>query len=412
MAGLVSGSGHEIADAPEKADALIVNMCSVKTPTERKIIKRVRQLSALEKPMIVAGCLPIGGEHRISSISQHISLVNTQNLHRIVEAVDSALRGDHVEYLTKEKHPKLGLAKIRRNPIVSIIPISSGCDLACSYCVTTAIKGPLLSYPAKDIRDEITRGYKDGAREFWLTSQDNGAYYIDKTGKCMLPGLLNGIANLKGNFRVRVGMMNPGYIMDVLDELVDSFADERFFKFFHIPVQAGSDRILEEMKRGYTVKDFISVVRSFRKRYPESTLSTDVICGFPGETEEEFEQTLALLKKVKPDVLNISRFWPREGTKAARMPDHIHGSITKERSTATAKLFTDISRERCDSWKGWKGIALVDEVGSKPGTVVARNNAYRPIVLKAGKKLLGKFITVKITGAGPHYLLGETTQPR
>lgn len=407
MAGLLSNSGHKIADAPENADALIVNMCSVKTPTERKILKRVRELSTLKRPLIVAGCLPIGGKTALTGISPCISLVNTQNLHRIAEAVDTVLGGNHIEYLTKEKHLKLGLPKLRRNPVVGIIPISDGCDLACSYCVTTAIKGPLLSYPAKDIREEMTRGYSDGVREFWLTSQDNGAYYTERLGRCMLPSLLNGIAKLDGEFRVRVGMMNPRYIIEVLDGLAESFADERFFRFFHIPVQAGSDHILKEMRRGYTADDFLNVAGAFRERYPESTLSTDVICGFPGESDVEFEETLALLREVKPDVLNISRFWPRPGTRAARMPDQLHGSVTKERSSAAARLFAEISKERCAAWEGWQGTALVDELGTKKGTVIARNNAYRPIVLKGTKAMLGKFVQVKVTGAGPHYLLGK-----
>ncbi len=407
MAGLISGRGHKMAESPEKADALIVNMCSVKSPTERKILKRVSGLSALNKPLIVAGCLPAGGEQRITAISPRISLVNTQNLHRIAEAVENALRGNLVEYLAREKHLKLGLPKIRHNPVVGIIPISDGCDLACSYCVTTAIKGPLLSYPAKDIREEIMRGYSDGVREFWLTSQDNGAYYTERAGRCMLPGLLNCIAKLDGGFRVRVGMMNPRYIRDVLDCLVESFADEKFFRFFHIPVQAGSDRILKEMGRGYTTDDFLNVAGAFRERYPESALSTDVICGFPGESDEEFEETMELVRSVKPDVLNISRFWPRPGTRAARMPDQLHGSVTKERSSAVARLFAGISKERCNAWKGWEGTALVDEPGTKKGTVIARNSAYRPIVLKGGKKMLGTFVRVKVTGAGPHYLLGK-----
>ncbi len=407
MAGLLTDSGHHIVENPEESDILIVNMCSVKTPTETKILKRVKKLSVLNKPLIVAGCLPVKGEKNITSISPHISLVNTQNLHHIPEAVDSALNGEHIEYLTKGKKKKLGLPKVRKNPIVSIVPISSGCDLACTYCNTTAIKGPLLSYPARDIRTEIRKGLKQGAKEFWITSQDNGAYYTERVGKSMLPSLLNGISALRGEFRVRVGMMNPGYIIHVLDELMDSFDDNTIFKFFHIPVQAGSDRVLEEMRRDYTAEDFISIVHRLRRRFPESSISTDVICGFPGESEEEFEETLALLRRIEPDVLNISRFWSREGTKADRMPNQLHGNITKERSQAATKLFKQISEQRCKTWLNWEGLALVDEIGTKQGTMIARNNAYRPIVLKGNKDLLGEFLTVRITESAPHYLLGD-----
>ena len=409
MAGLLREAGHEITHSVKKADALIVNMCSVKTPTEHKILRRVRELHAENesRPIIVAGCIPVGGKKKIEAISKNISLVNTQNIQQIGSAVETALSGGRTVLLTKDKKKKLSLPKILRNPVVGIIPISSGCDLACTYCVTTILKGELWSYPAKDIRDEIVRHHTMGCREFWLTSQDNGAYYTDRVKRCMLPELLNGITELEGEFRVRVGMTNPVYVLDILDAFLDSFASEKIFKFLHVPVQSGNDRILGEMKREYTASDFKTLVKAFRKRYPESTLSTDVICGFPGETEEEFEETLELVREIKPEVLNISRFWLRDGTMAMHMPNQNHGSITKERSRKVTKLFVKISKESCEAWKGWEGIALVDEPGSKPGTVIARNNAYRPIVLKGNAKMLGKFVQVKITGAGPHYLFGE-----
>ena len=414
MAGLLLERGHVPVDSPAEADCLVVNMCSVKTPTERKIVRRVRELAGAGKPLIVAGCIPPDGERTFAAISPQISLVGTHQLHRIADGVEAALAGKRVAFLERAERVKLGLPKVRRSQVIGIVPISSGCDLACAYCATRLIKGRLFSYPQQDILKEAERLTTEGCRELWLTSQDNAAYGSERAGRqgrSSLPDLLEAIAALPDDFRVRVGMMNPSSALAVLDRLLDAFASEKVFKFFHVPVQSGSDSVLAGMGRSYTVAEFRAIARVIRERFPESTLSTDIICGFPGETDAEFKETLSLLRDVKPDVLNISRFWPRPGTAAALLPDQVHGSITKERSTAVAALFKRISEERCAGWRGWEGQALVDEPGTRPGTAVARNAAYRPIAVSCGscdeKVLLGKTVRVRVIGAGPHYLLGE-----
>lgn len=411
MAGLLMERGHVPVDSPAEAELIIVNMCSVKTPTERKIVRRARELARAGKLLIVSGCIPPDGERTFAAVSPQISLVGTPQLHRIADGVEAALAGKRVAFLERSERVKLGLPKVRAHPVIGIVPISSGCDMACGYCATRLVKGKLFSYPARDIREEIARHLKEGCREVWLTSQDNGAYGSERAGRSMLPGLLENVCALDCEFRVRVGMMNPGSIRDSLEALLSAFSSEKVFRFFHIPVQSGSDRILARMGRGYTIEEFRTIVRAIRERFPESTLSTDVICGFPGESGAEFKETLSLIHDVRPDVLNISRFWPRPGTPAAGLPEQVHGSVTKERSRELTALFRKISEERCESWLGWEGAALVDEPGTKPGTVIGRNNAYRPIALRCApseeKVLLGKSVRVRVTGAGPHYLTGD-----
>jgi tRNA A37 methylthiotransferase MiaB len=199
-------------------------------------------------------------------------------------------------------------------------------------------------------------------------------------------------------------MMNPNNVLPILDDLIEAFGSEKVFKFLHVPVQSGSDEVLGLMRRRYSVDDFQGLVRRFREAFPLLTLSTDVICGFPRETEEQFQDSLRLIEEVKPEVLNISRFWPRPGTVAEAMDGQLHGRETKDRSRRLSALWRRQSLEGSQRWKGWEGEILVDEVG-KEGSMVGRNFAYKAVVIRE-KASLGDFVRVKVTEAHGGYLSG------
>ncbi|MFO8015904.1 MAG: radical SAM protein, partial [Candidatus Woesearchaeota archaeon] len=185
------------------------------------------------------------------------------------------------------------------------------------------------------------------------------------------------------NFFVRVGMMNPDYVLKILDELIEAMKEDKIFRFIHIPVQSGNNKVLKSMNRRYTAEDFRRIIRRFREEIPDMTVSTDIICGFPGETEEQFNDSVELIKEIRPDVLNISRFWPRPGTPAESM-EQFPTRITKERSQKLTKAFHDIAREKNRAWIGWKGKVLIDEKGKAgTGTMIGRNYAYKPVVVRA-----------------------------
>jgi threonylcarbamoyladenosine tRNA methylthiotransferase CDKAL1 len=205
------------------------------------------------------------------------------------------------------------------------------------------------------------------------------------------------------DFSVRVGMMNPTHIREFLDELVSVYSSKQIFKFLHIPVQSGNDEILRGMNRDYRVADFVEIVRKFREKIPEITLATDIICGYPGESKEQFNDSVNLVKEVKPDVLNISRFWPRPGTAAASM-EQVSGEETKERSRFLTSVFEYVAYENNRKWRGWEGRVVIDEHG-KNGTWVGRNYAYKPVVLE-GDYQLGEVVSVRIAGVAIHDLRG------
>jgi MiaB/RimO family radical SAM methylthiotransferase len=263
----------------------------------------------------------------------------------------------------------------------------------------------LFSYNLDSIIDDARQALSDGCKEIWITAEDTAAY---RCGDQRLPDLLKKISSLKGQFYVRVGMMTPNQASEVLKELLEAYRSEKIFKFLHLPVQSGNDEILNNMQRRYTVQDFQKIVLRFRELIPDLSLSTDIICGFPGETEEQFRDSLRLINIIKPDVLNISRFWPRPCTKASEMENKLHGREIKKRSRIMTKFWRSLSHDKCVDWLGWRGEVLIDE--SLPeGKVIGRNYAYKPIVIKTNEQL-GHFVNVITTEARSGYLIGNLTQ--
>ena len=214
----------------------------------------------------------------------------------------------------------------------------------------------------------------------------------------------HGITEIDGDFCIRVGMMNPHTTIKILNDLVDSFDDPKVFKFLHLPVQSGSDRILKSMNRGHTISDYVQIVDAFRERFPNLTLSTDFIVGYPSETAEDFERTILLLEKTKPLKVNITRFSPRPNTPAANMPDILE-RVKKERSRALTKAYHEIASELHRSLVGLLTEVIVTEKGKK-GSVIARDPSYRNIVIQKNLKL-GERHPVRIVGARTNYLVGE-----
>ena len=192
-----------------------------------------------------------------------------------------------------------------------------------------------------------------------MTKEIAGINSADKPAT-NLAALLKALGDVEGDFKVRVGMMTPNMVTDILDDLIDAFKNEKVFKFVHLPVQSGDDHVLKRMRRFYTVQDFKETVDAFRAAFPETTLATDVICGFPGETQEAFEKALTLLDEVKPDIVNVSKFFARPRTAAAEMHDAaVEPAEIKRRSTAATQLTKRISLERNQLWNNWKGLLMI-----------------------------------------------------
>lgn len=386
MAGLLEKAGYELND--KDADLVIVNSCIVKEPTEAKLLSRLKQIKS---KLIVAGCGPEGIYEKIKDIAPKASMVSTHHVKKIAEVAAGALKGNQVELLGASKEIKLSIPRIRRNPVIGIVPIASGCNSTCSYCCVRHVKGELFSYPKEKIGEEISSAVKHGCKEIWVTSQDNSCYGFD-TGSS-LSELLNSISQIDEKFSARVGMMNPKNVMRILPELIESYKSEKIYKFLHLPIQSGSDKVLENMNRGYTAADFKKIVSEFRKTFPELQLWTDVIVGFPGETKADFRATAELLKKVKPDYVNISKYGTRDHAPSKKMKQ-VPTDVKKERSRKLTELVKEIAIEKNRGWIGWGGEVLITE--EKEYSWLGRNFAYKPIFIDSGKEIFGKIVNVKI----------------
>lgn len=402
IAGCLSKSGYDVVDRLKDADILVYNTCAVKTPTENRMI-RILKKAPKNKKVVVAGCLPLINFGRLKKVGVD-GVIGPSPGARIVDAIHKVERGEMVIDLCEGTKPSYGLPRIRRSDVIAILPVSYGCLGLCSYCCVRFARGKLRSYAVDEIKGRVMEDLRAGAKEIWLTSQDMGCYGKDIGVNLMC--LLEEVASVEGKFHIRVGMMNPNHAIEVLDDLIDVYKNKKVYKFLHVPVQSGDDEVLKRMNRHYSVEDFRKVVFSFRDEIPDVTIATDIICGFPGEGEEAFRKSMDLVEEVKPDILNISMFFPRPRTQASGMRQ-LPGWKVKERSRAISKLFREIRVEKNRSWLNWRGEVLIDERG-KNGSWIGRNFAYKPIVVKSSKDLLGKFLTVQVKSVHPTYLYAET----
>ncbi|MGI0090317.1 MAG: tRNA (N(6)-L-threonylcarbamoyladenosine(37)-C(2))-methylthiotransferase [Nitrososphaerales archaeon] len=401
LRGMIEQGGYRLVEEETGADLSVLVTCSVKSVTEQRMLSRIREISQGGKnKLIVAGCLPKADPAKIAQIDPNLSMIGPGNLDSILPAIENTLSGKKAVSLDSNRNlVKLGLPRSRLNRVVGIVEISSGCLSSCTFCQVKLVKGVVFSYPQDEIVTEAKLLLSQGSKEIWLTSTDNAAYGRDSGTS--LPSLLREVSGIPGDFMIRVGMMNPLLTKNLVEELIECFKDDKVFKFVHLPVQSGSDRILKAMKRGYSVEEYYAMVDSLRRAIPSITLSTDMIVGFPSETEAEFEESQQLLRRTRPDVVNISRFGARSGTKAALMEDQVDSATAKDRSSRMTTLVKQIQREVNSGWVGWKGSILVDE--AVKNAFVGRNFAYKPCLLTLpqvnSNDLLGSHINVNVIGA-------------
>jgi threonylcarbamoyladenosine tRNA methylthiotransferase CDKAL1 len=410
LAGCLAGAGHEMVATVSDAELVVYNTCAVKGPTEDRMIEICRRVPE-GKRLVVAGCLPLINFERLLREVKFDGVGGPALGEKIVELVNGVVAGERVFSLHGSLHskPALTLPRVQQSSVVSVVPISYGCLGSCAYCCTVLARGYLRSYTVQEIVERVTEDVGRGFREFWLTSQDTAAYGRDIGTN--LAELLGFLCDADGDLRVRVGMMTPNMAMDILDGLVDVFRDKRIFKFVHLPVQSGDDRILGQMRRSYSVDDFKKVVDTFRRRFPELAVATDVICGFPSEDREAFGRTLRLIEDVKPDVVNVSKFFARPNTAAAGMhADFVSPSEINRRSSVAGAYAKRVALERNRQWIRWNGEIFIDEVGKVSGSWVGRNIAYKPVVVMSAENLLGEALNATVTNAFTTYLEGEIVE--
>ena len=399
ISGLIVNGGHTLAINSSESDLNLIVTCSVKNSTANKMMHRIKSLKT--KPLIVAGCLPKAEKDNVEKFSENASLLGPNSLGKTLDVINSALMGKKQIALEDSDLSKVGLPKVRLNSAVGIVEIASGCMSECTFCQTKLAKGDLSSYRLGDIVRQVQTEIKEGCKEVWLTSTDNGCYGLDIGTD--LPTLVNAVSEIQEDFMIRVGMMNPMYMPRIKQNLIESYDNEKVFKFLHIPVQSGSDKVLNDMKRGHTSQTFREIVNKTKEKFEKFTISTDIIVGFPSETEEDFQKTITLLDETKPDVVNLSKYSARPGTDAAEMKQ-IDAAEMKRRSKVIFEQINKISLESNKKWIGWKGKVLFDE-NTEEG-IKGRNYAYKPISVDE-KVNIGQSHIIEITNATRKRLIGK-----
>jgi len=331
LAGILVENKFKLTNSTKDANIIIVMSCGVKQPTQSHVISFIKSIPKTKK-IYVGGCLPkiinlnnlnIDGLFDTNSITKILELINKK--HRIL--------------FSDKKESRILKKRIRKD--IGIVIISQGCQGNCTYCGTKFARGNLKSYTINKIKKEIQNFVKQGCKTIHLSSQDNGCYGLDI--KTNLPNLLEEIIKIKGDFKIRIGMINPEYALKFLKPLIKIYKNEKIIKFIHIPVQSGSNKVLKEMQRKYNVNDFKKIIKAFRKEFPNISISTDIIAGYPTETEKDFQDTLNLLKEIKPEVLNISKFSSIQKTKASKLKQ-LTSQVIKQRSVEINSLKNQLKK--------------------------------------------------------------------
>ena len=409
MQGLLGAYGYQFVDEydREAADIWVINSCTVKDPSQSAFTNIIKRAQQLHIPMVVCGCVP-QADRKLKDLDG-ISMVGIQQIDRVVEVVEQTLLGNTVRLLAKGSLPSLDLPKIRKNPMIEIVPLSTGCLGACTYCKTKHARGALGSYTVDAIVSRITKVISEGVTEVWLSSEDTGAYGrdINTTLSILLEAIL---PILPHDVMLRIGMTNPPFILDQLPAVAQALNHPNVFTFLHIPVQSGSDNTLLGMNREYTSGEFRQVANYLLKHVPGMTIATDIICGFPGETDEDFEQTLALVNQYEFPILNISQFYPRPGTPAAKMK-RIPTKIVKDRSRKLTLLFGSYHSTKNINIGDITKIWINTEVADDGIHNVGHTKGYVKVLVPYSDDLIGSTATVKITSLARFHVTAELTAP-
>jgi len=316
------------------SDIVIINTCVVKHSTINKVMTKINSLYK-KKKIIITGCLPQSQKNFCKKNFPKASLINTYNTKNINTVINNLIKNKPLHLLSIKKSSKLSLKKSEQKSI----QISQGCTSNCSFCLTKLAKPLLTSEQPSKIIKEIN-SYKNKIN---LTATDLGCYGLDI--KTNLPSLLKQIIKIKKPFKIRLGMMNPYYTKLYLKDLIKIYKSNKIIKFLHIPIQSGSDKVLKDMKRNHTIKDFKNIITVFRKEIPNISISTDIIVGYPTETEKDFKKTLKLIKEIKPEVLNISKFSSMPNTPASKLKQ-LTSQVIKKRSKELTELYNTFNFQK------------------------------------------------------------------
>lgn len=425
---LLKDSGYTQADAEEDADVLLFNTCSVRDQAERKVIGKVGLLKRLkrEKPGVVIGiigCMAQNHGRELLDTLPHVDLVvGTDCLQDIPELLEGVRQGRHGLVAT-ETHSDAGraLGGHEDNQVTSYISVMRGCNQFCAYCIVPYTRGREKSRTIESIVAEVHQVTEQGAKEIFLLGQNITAYGVAEARHegTLTPDLspfadlLRAVHAVEGVSRIRFTSPHVSFMNDAFIDAICCLP--KVCKAFHIPAQSGSDKVLARMRRGYTSGDYLRVLESIRSRVPNVCFSTDIIVGFPGETEEDFQATRTLFRAIDADMAYIFRYSPRSGTKAAEeFPDDVPDEVKRARNQVLLDDLESRVRERNRAYVGQHLEVLVEGPSKRNAARwQGRSDGNKVVIFDPPEAIeAGAMVTVLVRRATSHSLFGEVVAPR
>jgi threonylcarbamoyladenosine tRNA methylthiotransferase CDKAL1 len=393
---LLLSAGYDLVLKEEEADFVIINTCGVKDATEKRMINRLKSIT---KPLIVCGCLPSGNSQYLRKFVPNAVFLGTYSLQSVIDAVNYAIDYNGINLMKKQDKNKLEYSYSKP---IEILAIGDGCTSYCTYCFTRLARKGLISMPINKVLKRVEDAVKADVKELRTTSQDVGAYGIDLNTN--ITQLLKKITELDTkDMEIRIGMMNPKHLIDNMEVIDIINENDVFYNFFHIPIQSGSNEILKEMKRENSVDDYININNEIRKDKFNNVM-TDFIIGFPGETEQNHQESIELIKKTQPDTVNVSKYSARKGTIAAKMKQ-VDRHVINARSIEMSLICNDIAKKRNEMYLGKEVEFTVLE---QMKGYVGRNKYYKQVVIENSE--IGKREKVKISSCGTSFIKGYSIQ--
>ncbi len=384
-------AGYEIVDFNENADVYVVNTCTVTNQGDRKskhsINQALRQANG-NSITVVTGCLVSNQHNRLLNSNEISYLIDNKRKSSILPVVEAHFRGEIVD-LDNLPRDVFNFNVVEKGfHTRCAVKIQDGCDNFCTYCIVPAVRGRAVSRPPEDILLNIRRLLDLGNREFVLTGVNISRY---SHGGTNFDKLIKKIIGLPGDFRIRISSIEPeGFT----DKLISLFENPKLCPHLHLCLQSGSDKVLMNMRRFYTVEQYMKIIDKFRKKYPLFNFTTDIIVGFPGETDAEFAETLDVIKKIGFSHIHTFKYSRRAGTRADRMTDHIKEKVKNERSAMVRELSETMKLSYRNQFLGKEQTVLIERNNSKGGAR-GYGEHYIPLVVKGQHLTWNNFYRVK-----------------
>ncbi len=411
---LLADIGYESTTNPAVADMLLLNTCSVRGGAEEKVYNRLANLRIYKRDgkkqiIAVGGCVAQQeGEELLRRLPYVDLVVGTHNLHLLQEMVQAAELGERrseTAFIDKEQRLDLFPSIKGESRLSRFVTVMQGCDNFCSYCIVPYVRGREISRRSADILHEVRQLADDGVREVILLGQNVNSYGLKGESDVSFAKLIRQVAQIDNIERIRFTTSHP---KDMSDELIDCFADvSKLSGQIHLPAQSGSDYVLGQMGRGYTRHSYLDKIAKLRSVRPEIAITGDIIVGFPGESDADFEETLSLMEAVCYIDLFSFVYSPRPGTKAASLSDDVSREAKKNRLDRLMALQRQHTGEICSRLVGSVMPVLVEGEGKLPGQVSGKADNGRIVNFAGDVSLIGSFVDVKIVKAYPNSFLGE-----